>query len=111
MQTGGMATRERHRSSCRRLIALAFIEGFFVKYGWAPSFGEIGRWVGLPSSRVGKMLDDMEAIGMLTRIRGVSRSIVLPSPGANLSNDQILLELKRRGFVVYPPMARATEFL
>jgi SOS-response transcriptional repressor LexA len=90
---------------------MAFIREYFLQFGISPSFGEIGRAIAMPSSKVGELLDQMERNKWLARVKGVPRSITLPSPADQLSNAEILMVLKSRGFVVWPPNTRADEVL
>jgi repressor LexA len=62
----------------REWVVLSFITRFIDTKGYAPSMSEIMRGCGLHSTCGVRMrLDDLEALGLISRQRHKSRAIVL----------------------------------
>ena len=66
---------------------LAFIHGFIVKFGVAPSFDEIAAHFGVTSPSVNGMIKTLERRGLLGRVPGVARSLRVLVPAAELPSS------------------------
>jgi hypothetical protein len=67
---------------------LAFIHGFTVKHGYAPSFEQIGAHFGITAPSVNTMIKTLERRGLLSRLPGVARSLRVLVPAAVLPSSE-----------------------
>jgi SOS-response transcriptional repressor LexA len=79
---------------------LAFIQGFTVKHGYAPSFEQIGAHFGVTPPSVNSMIKMLERRGLLSRLPGVARSLRVLVPAAALPGSEFgsrATEVQARG--------------
>jgi hypothetical protein len=67
---------------------LAFIQGFTVKHGYAPSFEQVGAHFGVTPPSVNSMIKMLEHRGLLSRLPGVARSLRVLVPAAALPGSE-----------------------
>src|SRR3989442_13955835 len=67
---------------------LAFIHGFTVKHGYAPSFEQIGAHFGVTAPSVNSMIKMLDRRGLLSRLPGVARSLRVLVPAAALPGSE-----------------------
>lgn len=67
---------------------LSFIQGFTVRYGYAPSFEQIGAHFGITAPSVNTMIKTLERRGLLSRLPGVARSLRVLLPTAVLPSSE-----------------------
>src|SRR5258708_39295703 len=67
---------------------LAFIHGFTLKHGYAPSFEQIGAHFGITAPSVNTMIKTLERRGLLSRLPGVARSLRVLVPAAVLPSSE-----------------------
>src|SRR6266851_1292129 len=67
---------------------LAFIHGFTVKHGYAPSFEQIGAHFGITAPSVNNMVKTLERRGLLSRLPGVARSLRVTVPASDLPGGE-----------------------
>jgi DNA-binding MarR family transcriptional regulator len=85
----------------RQSAVLAFIEDEVAAGHAVPSTSEISREVGYGTGEVARILDALEYMGYITRIRGRRRNIRLCSPSVKMApDDHLVAELTRRGYLV-----------
>jgi SOS-response transcriptional repressor LexA len=84
----------------RKQAALEFIRRHFCDRGGSPSYAEIASAIGTTPQRVAAIVADLEEDGEILRRHGAARSIRLPEPADELSDSEIELILRRRGFIM-----------
>jgi repressor LexA len=76
------------RFTARQGQFLAFIHGFTVKRGCAPSFEQIGAHFGVTAPSVNSMIKMLERRGLLSRLPGVARSLRVLVPAEALPGSE-----------------------
>lgn len=87
-------------SSSRRVLGLEFIRRYFREHGSSPSHGEIAAGLGMAKRRVGPMIEEWAQAAVLTFTPKRGRSIVLVDRAANLSDSELELACRARGWTI-----------
>ncbi len=61
----------------RQVAAKLAIAAFFREHGYSPTFGEIGKSLGVTAESATKLVDCLERRGHIVRQRGMRRSLAL----------------------------------
>lgn len=96
-----------HIARSRKQAALEFIRRHFRDRGGSPSYAEIASAIGTSAQRVAAIVADLEEDGEILRRHGAARSLRLPEPADELSDTEIEMILRRRGFIM--PTAEVDE--
>lgn len=84
----------------RKLQVLAFIKRYYVEYAVSPTQGEIALGLRLAKARVQALVRQLDAEGLVRRVRGKRRGIMLADGAKHVSDIDALLQLQRAGWVV-----------
>lgn len=85
----------------RQAAVLAIIEDAINAGQPAPNTSELSRAAGIGNGELARILDALEHMGFITRIRGRQRNIRLCSPSIKMApDDHLVAELTRRGYLV-----------
>jgi DNA-binding MarR family transcriptional regulator len=85
----------------RQASVLTVIEDTINAGGPAPNTTELAQATGISNGELARILDALEFMGFITRIRGRRRNIRLCSPAIKMaSDDHLVAELTRRGYLV-----------
>lgn len=85
----------------RQSAVLTLIEDQVADGHAPPNTVEIARGCGYGTGEVARILDALESMGYITRIRGRRRNIRLCSPSVRMApDDHLVSELTRRGYLV-----------
>jgi DNA-binding MarR family transcriptional regulator len=85
----------------RQSAVLAAIENEIAGGRPSPNTVELSRATGFGNGEIARILDALEYLGFITRIRGRRRNIRLCSPSVKMAPDEHLVaELTRRGYLV-----------
>lgn len=85
----------------RQSTVLNFIEDELEAGRPVPNTSELARTTGYGNGEIARILDALEHMGYITRIRGRQRNIRLCSPSVKMApDDHLVAELTRRGYLV-----------
>jgi SOS-response transcriptional repressor LexA len=84
----------------RKLQALDFIKHYYLRHGASPTLGEIAAGLGVSRQRAFALVDALEREGLVKRVRGQSRGIMLANAAAQVSESDALLQLQAAGWRV-----------
>ena len=85
----------------RQAAVLTAIEDAIAAGRPAPNTVELARSAGYSTGEIARILDALEHMGYITRLRGRRRNIRLCSPSVKMAPDEHLVaELTRRGYLV-----------
>ena len=85
-------------NSSRKLQVLGFVRSYFRQHGASPSFAEVAAGSGISKQRVGRYTAELQQEGVLVVTGRARRAIALIDRGDNLSDDELELTLRRRGW-------------
>lgn len=91
--------------SSRQQLVLWAVRQHFLGCGLSPSYAEISGATGLKPQHVGRVLEKLQAAGLLTFTRGKARSIMLTDRAACLSSAELELACIARGWTITKPPA------
>lgn len=82
----------------RRLQALGFIKRYYLEHGASPSQREIAAAIGASQPRVQAIIRDLERDGLVKRVHGQRRGIMLANRAKHVSAIDALLQLQEEGW-------------
>lgn len=88
----------------RKLQALDFIRRYYAEWGSSPSYSEIGAHLGVSKQRVQELVEKLSTDQQIRQVAGKTRGIELVERGEELSEAEVLLLAKKRGFTVFGPL-------
>lgn len=87
----------------RKVQALDFIKRYFARWGKSPSLSEIAAALGVSKKRAHGLVRQLSDEEQLRVAAGKSRGITLPDRDEEISEAELLLLLRKRGFRVAGP--------
>lgn len=87
-------------SASRVVLALEFVRRYFLNFGRSPSFGEIAAELDVPIQRISAIIRQLEEDGEVLRTPGRRRGLRLPDRLDELADSEVMLLLKRRGWLI-----------
>ena len=91
MLTRGASARQRLIEAIRR---------HFRDYGGSPSYAELEAETGILKRHLARLLREIEADGLIILLIGIPRGIRLPRRAEMLSDSELQLEARARGFAM-----------
>lgn len=87
-------------STSRAVRVLDALHRWFAEHSIAPSYREIERAAGVPVQHVRSVLDELQGAGFLKHAPGTRRSVIMAHRLANVSDHEIEIECRARGWTV-----------
>jgi SOS-response transcriptional repressor LexA len=84
----------------RKLQALGFIKRYYLEHGASPSQREIASAIGVSQPRVQALVRDLERDGLVKRVHGQRRGIMLANRAKHVSAIDALLQLQDEGWEI-----------
>lgn len=84
----------------RKLIVLAIVKQHYIDHGVSPTISEIAGAMAVSKTRVQSLVRRLEHDGLVKRVRGARRGIMLANRAKQVSTLDALLQLQGEGWLV-----------
>lgn len=84
----------------RKLIVLAIVKQHYIDHGVSPTISEIAGAMRVSTSRIKSLVRQLERDGLVKRVYGARRGIMLANRAKQVSTLDALLQLQGEGWVI-----------